>query len=418
MTTRNSIFTHATVFSAGAALALVAYHPNQAHSNAGANAASDRSSSGHAGESAASGEDTRSAARRERQDVSTLSGRTKEATAQRLANIVKIGDPMERQSALMELINRLGPGEFAAVAEQFRDLDHFGNARGEFDLILCGWAKADPLAALEYTAKQPNNGADTAVILATWAGNDAAAAERWALDHREGDGPNPLLTAVIRGIALYDIAHASRLVESMPSSRERGEAVDAITRALLMQGADAAMAYPASIQDLQLRAGFVSAIADRIAGKDADKAAAWVASVGEVESQSAAAREVAEALAKQDPASAAQWLRKLQPAAQVEAARGIIPVMSSSDIGGTAQWVSTLAGMPNYDRVVEEFVWSCDYRDPEQSAAWIQGIADPDQRARLYHRMLGEWAKRDAGAVKLWVANNPVPASVSKRFIR
>ncbi len=400
-------------------MALVASHPNPTPpSNADANAASDRSSSGHTGESAGSGEDARSAARRERQDVSTLSGRTKEATAQRLANIVKIGDPMERQSALMELINRLGPGEFAAVAEQFRDLDHFGNSRGEFDLILRGWAKADPLAALEYTAKQPNNGADTAVILATWAGNDAAAAERWALDHHQGDGPNPLLAAVIRGIALYDIAQASRLVAAMPSSRERGEAVDAITRALLMQGTDAAMAYPASIQDLQLRAGFVAAIADRIAAKDATQAAAWVASVGEVESQSAAAREVAEALAKQDLASAAEWLRKLQPAAQAEAARGIIPVMSSSDIGGTAQWVSTLAGLPNYDRVVEEFVWSCDYRDPEQSAAWIQGVADPDQRASLYHRMLGEWAKRDAGAVKLWVANNPVPASVTRRFTR
>jgi hypothetical protein len=418
MTARNSIFTHAAVFAAGAALAMVASQPNQTPSAAGADAASNRNPSAHPGESAGSGEDARSAARRERQDVSTSAGRTKEATAQRLANIVKIGDDMERQSALMEFINRLGPGEFAAVAEQFRDLDHFGNSRGEFDLILRGWAKADPLAALEYTAKQPNNGADTAVILATWAGNDAAAAERWALDHHEGDGPNPHLAAVIRGIALYDIAHASRLVESMPSSRERGEAVDAITRALLMQGADAAMAYPASIQDLQLRAGFVAAIADRIASKDPDKAAAWLTSVGEVESQTAAAREVAEALAKQDPASAATWLRKLQPAAQAEAARGIIPVMSSTDIGGTAQWVSTLAGMPNYDRVVEEFVWSCDYRDPEQSAAWIQGVADPDQRARLYHRMLGEWAKRDAEAVKLWVANNSVPASVSKRFIR
>nr|MCU0782257.1 hypothetical protein [Akkermansiaceae bacterium] len=64
------------------------------------------------------------------------------------------------------------------------------------------------------------------------------------------------------------------------------------------------------------------------------------------------------------------------------------------------------------------FVWSCDYRAPEQSAAWIRGIADPERQTRLYHRMLGEWARRDAAAVKQWVASNGVPPSVAERFLR
>jgi hypothetical protein len=92
--------------------------------------------------------------------------------------------------------------------------------------------------------------------------------------------------------------------------------------------------------------------------------------------------------------------------------------MSESDIAGTAQWVSSLAGTPNYDRVVEEFIWSCDGRAPEQSAAWIQGISDPAQQRRLYHRMLGEWARRDAAAVKQWIASNQVPEDVRRRFNR
>ncbi len=127
---------------------------------------------------------------------------------------------------------------------------------------------------------------------------------------------------------------------------------------------------------------------------------------------------MAEALAREDPTSAAKWLTQLSPEARAEAARGIIPTMSNGDITGTATWVATLAGIPNYDRVVEEFVWSCDQRAPEQSAAWIQGVADPEQRTRLYHQMLGEWANRDATAAKNWVANNPVPASVTRRFNR
>ena len=77
-----------------------------------------------------------------------------------------------------------------------------------------------------------------------------------------------------------------------------------------------------------------------------------------------------------------------------------VPAMSRNDIAGIARWVSSLAGTPGYDQVVESFVWSCDERAPEQSAAWIRGVADQNQQTRLYHRMLGNWASKDAAAVR------------------
>jgi hypothetical protein len=178
------------------------------------------------------------------------------------------------------------------------------------------------------------------------------------------------------------------------------------------------MAFPASIQDEALRGGFVAAIANRLIDKDVNKAAAWIASMDQGDIQNRAARRVADALAKVDPKNAATWVATLKPEAKAEAARGVIPLMSRDDIPGTAQWVSGLAGTPNYDRVVEEFVWSCNTRAPEQSAAWIQGVSNPDQQRRLFHRMLGEWAQRDASAVKQWVTSNNVPPDVLRRFSR
>ncbi|MEI7909776.1 MAG: hypothetical protein WCK77_09095 [Verrucomicrobiota bacterium] len=413
MKSRNFILTHAAVFAAGAALALLTHGPlaNPFGGDADAAARAD-SSHGDTG----TGSDDRSAALRDRREGKSARAHSNEPAPKRLAAIALIADPLERQAALMELLGRLAPGDFAAVAEQYRSIDHYGDSRGEYDLILRTWAKADPLAALTYTENQPNNGRDTSTILASWAGKDAAAAEHWALDHHTGDGPNPYLVSVIRGIAAYDIGHASELAQAMPSSRERGMAVDSITRALMMQGTDAAMAFPASIQDPALRAGFVASVADRLAAKDPAQAATWLASSTDAESQTGAARSVGQALAKNDPTAATQWLQKLQPTAQAEAARGIIPVMSSDDIAKTATWASSLVGIPNYDKVVEEFVWSCDNRAPEQSAAWIQSVTDPDQRRRLYYSMLGEWAKRDAAAVKTWVSSNAVPADVLRRF--
>ncbi len=417
MTRSNLIFTHGAVFSVGLAAAMIANsfrEPGAREAASGDDRATRRQS---ADGSAIINPDAVSNKNRT-SDPQVHSKKGGETPSDRLAGIVRITDTFERQRALMNLIDTLGPAEFAGVADQFRELDHLGDSRGEYDLILRGWAKADPLTALDYVGQHPNAKAGSAAILSTWAGNDAAGAERWALDHHEGDGPNPYLAAVIRGIAGNDVATASRLAQTMPQSRERAEAVDAITHALFLQGVDAAMAFPASIGDEQLRGGFVAAIANRLIDKDVTKAAAWVASMDQGDLQNRAARNVADAMAKLDPAAAAGWVGTLKPEARAEAARGVIPIMSREDITGTAQWVSKLAGTPNYDNVVEEFVWSCNTRAPEQSAVWIQGVSNPDQQRRLFNRMLGEWAQHDAAAVKQWVASNNVPDDVRRRFSR
>lgn len=415
MKTSTTIFSYAAVFAVGAALSFVLRHQDADHSKETEAAASGRVSSSHAAVHEGSEADARSA-RSVKRDAAERGSKAVASATVRLGEINRIGDPLERQAALLDLIARLGPGEFEAFAEQYRSMEHFGNTRGEFEMILRGWAKADPLAALAYTNKQPHNREQTSVVLASWAANDTAAAIQWATDNFKGDGANPWMAAVIRGIAAYDVAQATKLASAMPKSEERGDAIDSIARALLVQGADVAMAYPATIQDPVLRAGYISMIADRIADKNPDQAATWLASMNDVDAQNRVARHVGEALAQQDVSKAADWVRTLSPAAQAEAARGVIIPMSRGDIPGTAKWVSTLSGIPNYDSVVEEYVWSCDYRSPEQSAAWIQGVSDLEQRTRLYHRMLGEWSKRDAAAVKNWVANNTVPQSVSRRF--
>lgn len=353
--------------------------------------------------------------RAKRGSVAERTASTKPAD-ERLAEIVRMADPLERQNALLDLIDRLGPQEFAAFADQFRGLDHFGNGRGEYEMILRAWAKADPLGALDHAAQRPDGQGDQQVVLAAWAVTDSNAATRWAIDHHAGDGANPYLSAVIRGLAATDVGAASQLAATLPRSRERGESMDAITRALFVQGMDAAMSFPSTIADPDLRAGYVGMIADRLAAKDPSTAARWLAGLGDADAQNRGARRVAEALARTDVTQAASWVSKLEPEARAEAARGVVQPMSGNDIAGTAKWVSTLSGIPNYDSVVEEFVWSCDQRDPEQSAAWIKGVADEAQRTRLYHRMLGEWARRDAAAVKQWVATNPVPGSVAQRF--
>jgi hypothetical protein len=415
MTRNTAIFTHAAVFAIGISVAMVMRGGSESGVGDGEERAESSTRELADGSWDAVGE--KRAERVGKRDSAEGAGRSGGTAVERLAAIVRNPDAYDRQRALMDLIDGLGADEFAAVADEFRTANHLSGAGDEYELLLRGWAKVDPLGALVYV-EEKDGGRGRGDILETWAGKDSAAAESWALAKHEGDGPNPFLAAVIRGVAAHDMEHASRLVQTMPNSRERGDAIEAMTRVLLAQGIEGALAFPGTIVDEGLRGGFVAEIANRYARQDAEGAAEWLVSMGDGDLQNRAARRVADALAEGDAKAAAAFVTRLSPEARAEAARGVIPRMSSEDIEGTARWVSTLAGTPGYDRVVEEFVWSCDQRAPEQSAAWIQGVSDPEQQRRLYHRMLGEWARRDGDAVRAWVTSNEVPADVMRRFGR
>ena len=357
--------------------------------------------------------------RESRESGKRTAGKTgKTSPGESLGKINKISDAYDRQRALMDFYDTLAPDQFAAVADEFQKLHHYGNTGTEMELLFQAWAKADPTAALAYIDENPETARNRGEVLVTWATNDAAGAEKWALDKHEGDGPNPYMASVVKGIASYDIANASRLTASMPMSRERGQAIDAMAKALLMSGKEAAFAFPDTIKDEFLKGGYVLLISQNLAQQDPQGAADWVAAMDNGNVQERAAGNIADRLARVDVRKAADFVNSLQPEAKANAAAATIPAMSQDDIAGTARWVSTLAGTPGYDRVVESFVWSCDQRAPEQSAAWISGISDANQQARLYNRMLGDWAKRDAGAVRSWVAENDVPDNIRKRFSR
>ncbi len=363
--------------------------------------------------------DGREVGKRERRDgENRATGRDGSSSPREsLGKINRITDAYERQRALMDFYDTLAPEQFAAVADEFQELYHYGNTGTEMELLFQAWAKADPTAALDYIDENPDMRRNRGEVLETWAANDAAGAEKWALDRHDGDGANPYMASVIRGIAAYDLPNASRLTAEMPVSRERGQAIDAMAKALLMSGTEAALAFPDTIEDEHLKGSFVLMISQNLSRKDPQAAADWVAAMDGT-FQERAAGNIAGRLAGVDVDKAEEFVNSLQPVAKANAAVATIPEMSREDIAGTARWVSTMAGTPGYDKVVESFVWSCDERAPEQSAAWIRGVADTNQQTKLYHRMLGNWARRDKDAVRSWVAENEVPDNVRKRFSR
>ena len=244
------VLSHLAIFALGVAVALIsAKDPKNGNSGAGPSGkGSDglgSASSGSAGRDATEG-------RRSRRDSdsSRASARSPHET---LGKINGLPDTYERQRALMDFFDKLGPDQFADVADEFQKLYHFDNSGTEMQLLFQAWAKADPTAALDYIDLHPDTQRNHGEVLETWAGKDPAAAEQWAVDKHVGEGANPYLASVIKGIAAFDLPYASRLTQSMPMSNERGQAIDAMAKALLMKGTEEAFAFPDTIEDEHLK---------------------------------------------------------------------------------------------------------------------------------------------------------------------
>jgi hypothetical protein len=334
-----------------------------------------------------------------------------------LESIVRGENPLERNRALLAFIDKLGPGDFEKAVASFRALGVTDSRMGEYSLLLTAWAETDPLSALLYAKENTSNNFATETILTSWATRDPEAAIRWAQADYKGDGANPYMPGIIRGIVETDPTRATELLAGMPRSEERGKGLDYILPHLLQQGADATRAWIAALNDDALRNGAMIRTAEKLAVTDPAGTASWLlANPGE-----AARREmddVYRAWAKNDTEAALSSLNTLPAGdARSNALRGVVSSVAGANPKAA---VSLMDRYPNdvTDRVVQNFIWHSYGTDPATAADQISRIGDEQDREQMYRRMLDHWIERDSAAAQAWIQKNPVPQAVLDRIAR
>ncbi len=326
----------------------------------------------------------------------------------RLDSIMRGENPLDRNRALLAFIDQLGPGDFEAAVAQFRSLGITDSRFGEYALLLSAWAKADPLAALDYAKANTGGRFATSTILASWASTDPEAAIRWAETNHEGDGANPYLAGIIRTLAGSDPVRATQLLTGMPRSQERGEALDAMMPHLLTQGAGAARAWISEIKDDSLRDGAMMRAATQLAATDPAGTAAWLAA-NPGQATQRTMDDVYSVWAGQDPQAAMSSISSLANGEdRSNALRGVISNVAITDPNAA---LSMMNRFPNdvTDRVVQQFVWHSFGNDPSLAINQIARIADEGERNQMYSRTMGSWMDRDAAAASAWMRTNPLP---------
>lgn len=331
-------------------------------------------------------------------------------------------DPIARAEGFLKLVNGLSADEFLEVVATYREGGVRDENFGEYRILLTAWAKADPYGALDYAQENTRTSLARQTILASWAQDDAASAIVWARDNFENDDEgkraNPWLVGVIEGLASTDVEQATALLQELPFSRERGEALGAIFAQINLESAEAGKDWIASLDDPQLQAGAAARLADKLAETDPAGAAEWAASLGE-DAMKRSAGNIIENWAKSDPSAARDWVES--QTTEIAAAAGpslVSELYQAGDIDGATAWLTDRAGDPAFDSSVRTMAMQSLGENPTAAADWIMQLSNEQDQERTLHRVVGNWQRQDAEGLAQYVETHEVPQSIRDRVTR
>lgn len=329
----------------------------------------------------------------------------------KMEEIVRGENALDRGRAMLEWIDSLAPEEFEAAVDRFRSLGLTEARMGEYAMLLTAWAEVDPVSALAYTTENTSSGMATGTVLSAWVSRDPEAAIAWAKSNHQGDEANPYMVGIIRGLAGSDPARATALLQEIPFSEERGEALGFMMPHLIQKGAEEAKKWIAELSDERLRDGAVARFAEEMAKQDPAGTAAWllqnlsdtsVRSVDEVFSE----------WAKVDPAAATANFESLPEGdARSRALRGLVMVDARKDPQAAAALMNRFSSDIT-DSTVQHFIWNSFEKAPDVAANQIGLIKDERSRNRMYERALNGWLNRDKAAAQNWINSANLPKSV------
>ena len=329
------------------------------------------------------------------------------APRQAVTELAQLIDPVERAKGFLALIKTLETDEFLDVVADFRALGITEQRMSEYGMLLHAWAKADPEGALGYAMKNTGTPFARQAIMTSWSTDDPEAAIAFARANHEGEGANPLLVGIIRGIAPADLSRATDLLQNLPYSRERGDALQSILPFVMENGSDIALTWTAGIADAQLKSGAITHIMSDLAGSEPARAAELLVTLDDRDAAVRAADDVAGSLARVDLEEAKNWSTGLDDDLRAEAVEGIIGHYASQDPVAASEWLGSLAGTTNLDSAIRQFAWRSQGSQPELAADWIGHIQSPERRNEMYNSVLSRWLRSDPTSAEQWIQATP-----------
>ena len=258
--------------------------------------------------------------------ISGQGGRIIRANSPRRAvvELAQLVDPVERAKGFLDLLETLEAGQFLDVVADFRALGITEQRMSEYGMLLHAWGKADAEGALTYAMENTGTPFARQAIMTSWSSDDPEAALAFARANHDGEGANPLLVGVIRGIAPANLNRATDLLQDLPYSRERGDALQSLLPFVIEGGAADALTWTAGIADSQLQSGAINYIMRDFADSNPRGAAELLLTLEDKRVAARAVDNVAGSLARVDLEEAKRWSTGLDQELQSGAVEGVL----------------------------------------------------------------------------------------------
>jgi hypothetical protein len=218
-------------------------------------------------------------------------------TSRKLEDILYMRRLEDCERAMHEFVDALRPEDFSSASAIFdatiKTLGENAASRQSCQRILiAGWAKADPMAALHYVIGHPSlewNAVINQIILPIWMANDPAAALAWTESQKKSDARilpsemvNPYLEGVIKALAFHEPNRATELLHAIPPQPKEEHlyiswnVIEPMIPYLLKQESAASAAWIAKIPNQEVRDKIFAKYANELLKNDPAVATAWL----------------------------------------------------------------------------------------------------------------------------------------------
>ena len=338
----------------------------------------------------------------------------------KIGEILEIQDPAARTRAILAWIEQLSLEEMPEALAHFRATGLTSKNSPAYDLLLQQWAKTDPLGALQNVSNKDGFRSAGKTILATWVRHDPQAALQWAKENSTSEGnpekANKWMEGIVEGLALVDQNMATELLDAMPQSKAKREAIESMLRELSKIDLDTSKSWVSSLPKGDFQSEAIEQLAQQIARNSPQDALAWAQSLGP-ESLASAAKPIVENWAREDLNEAKSWAEEQSGELLAEAAPALIKEMlQNNDFAGASEWLAPHDGDPRFNDAIEQLVRQADRESPALAADWAGRHTDPIKQEKILNNLFEKWHKHDPAAAQEYLQNNPVPGSVQKHF--
>ena len=328
-------------------------------------------------------------------------------------------DLVTRWGGFIDAVRTMNPGSVEQVVAAFETLPSGYERNMEMRLLIQGWARFDPAAAISYAKRLGGSESRLAITeaMTAWSENNPDAALAWVEDNVEPTEANRqgYLPGLINGIASSDLSRANELLLSIEDRNARWQASTLLVQRYLDQSPENAMTWAASLpgKDPNHKNGILGQVSSAVAKRDPQSCARWAESLEPSEGRNRVVSSLIAQWSRRNPAEAAKWAGDLEDVStRVHGMTQAVNYWAFKDPSATAEWLDGYPRTAETDPVVQTFVNRVTNRDPASAADWANVIVDPGRRDASVRQVLKTWKRLNESSAEAWrVANAPhIPA--------